>query len=92
MLNTPPSSRPCVRGRSHIAASAGDKVSALNAEISTEMAMVSANCLFRLPWMPPMKATGMKTAARISAMLTTGPDTSSIARSVASRGAIPSSM
>ena len=42
--------------------------------------------------MPPMKATGMKTAARISAMLTTGPETSSIAFSVASRGAIPSSM
>ena len=42
--------------------------------------------------MPPMKATGMNTAARISAMPTTGPDTSSIACSVASRGDMPSSM
>ncbi len=42
--------------------------------------------------MPLMKPTGMNTDARISAMLTTGPDTSSIAFSVASRGAIPSSM
>ena len=42
--------------------------------------------------MPPMKATGMKTAERISAMATTGPDTSFIAWSVASRGVIPSSM
>ena len=71
--------RPSLRGRSHIAASAGDSVSALNAEISTEIAIVMANCLLRRPWMPPMKATGMKTDARISAMLTTGPETSSIA-------------
>ena len=42
--------------------------------------------------MPPMNATGMNTAARISAMLTTGPDTSSIAFIVASRGARPFSM
>ena len=89
--NAPPQ-RPCVRGRSHIAASAGDRVSALKAEISIAMAMVKANCLFRLPWMPPMNATGMNTAARISAMLTTGPETSSIALSVASRGAMPRSM
>ena len=45
-----------MRGRSHIAASAGDSVSALNAEISTEIAIVMANCLFKLPWMPPMNA------------------------------------
>ncbi len=32
------------RGRSSIAASAGLSVSALNAEISTDTAMVSANC------------------------------------------------
>ena len=88
----PPSNRPSLRGRSHIAASAGDSVSALNAEISTEIAIVIANCLLRLPWIPPMNATGMNTAARISAMLTTGPETSSIAFNVASRGAIPSSM
>ena len=34
----------------------------------------------------------MNTDARINAMLTTGPDTSCIALSVASRGAIPASM
>ena len=42
--------------------------------------------------MPLMNATGMNTDARISAMLTTGPDTSSMALSVASRGDMPSSM
>ena len=39
-----------------------------------------------------MNAIGTKTDARISAMLITGPDTSRIARSVASRGDIPCSM
>ncbi len=39
-----------------------------------------------------MKATGMNTAARMSAMAITGPVTSDIAFKVASRGAIPSSM
>ena len=78
------------RDRSSIAASAGDSVSALKAEIITEMAMVIANCLFRRPWMPPMNPTGMNTDARISAMLTTGPDTSCMAWSVASFGDNPS--
>ena len=54
--------------------SAGESVSALNAEMSTETAMVIANCLFSRPWMPLMTPTGMKTAARISAMPMTGPD------------------
>ena len=39
-----------------------------------------------------MNAVGMNTAARMSAIATTGPDTSSIALSVASRGDMPSSM
>ena len=39
-----------------------------------------------------MKATGMNTAARISAIATTGPETSFIALSVASRGESPCSM
>ena len=81
-----------MRGRSSIAESAGESVSALNAEISTEMAMVTANCWLSRPWMPPMKATGRNTEERIRAMATTGPDTSFIAWSVAARGAIPSSM
>src|SRR6266850_35391 len=42
--------------------------------------------------MPPMKATGRKTDDRISAMATTGPETSCIAWIVAWRGARPRSM
>jgi hypothetical protein len=42
--------------------------------------------------MPAMNPTGMNTDARMRAMLTTGPETSSIAFSVASRGVMPSSM
>ena len=70
----------------------GSGVSALKAEISTEMAMVSANCWYSRPVMPPMKATGTNTAARISAMPITGPCTSRMALSVASRGDMPCSM
>ncbi len=81
-----------LRGRSSSAESAGDSERALNAEISTEMAMVSANCRLSRPWMPPRKATGRKTEERIRAIATTGPETSFIAWSVAARGAIPSSM
>jgi hypothetical protein len=44
------------------------------------------------PLMPPMKATGMNTAARINAMATTGADTSDMARAVASLGLMPSSI
>ena len=39
--------------------------------------------------MPPRKATGTNTAARMSAIATTGPETSSIALIVASRGDRP---
>ncbi len=42
--------------------------------------------------MPGMNAVGMKTAARMTAIATTGPDTSSMALIVASRGDMPSSM
>src|SRR5450432_1520301 len=42
--------------------------------------------------MPPMKATGMNTAARINAIATTGADTSDMARAVASLGLMPSSI
>ncbi len=65
-----------LRGRSSIADSAGDSVSALKAEIITETAIVIANCWFSRPWMPLITPTGMNTAARISAMPMTGPDTS----------------
>ena len=79
-------------GFSSIAQSAGVSDSALNAESSTEMAMVSANCLYMLPVRPPRKATGTNTAERISAMPMTGADTSFIAWMVASFGFIPCSM
>ena len=81
-----------LRGRSIMAASAGESVSALKAEISTEMAIVTANCWLSSPLMPPMSAMGTKTEARMSAMPITGPETSSIALMVASFGDRPCSM
>src|ERR1019366_4465758 len=72
--------------------SAGLRESALKADSSTETAMVRANCLYIWPLMPPRKATGMKTAARMKAMATTGAETSLSAWMVASRGGMPSSM
>jgi hypothetical protein len=54
--------------------------------------MVNANCLFRLPCIPPIKPIGRNTDESISAIATTGPETSFIAWSVASRGLNPSSM
>ncbi len=84
--------REALRWRSSSAESAGESESALKAEISTEMAMVSANCRLSRPWMPPRKAAGRNTEERIRAMATTGPDTSFIAWIVAARGVIPSSM
>ena len=80
------------RGRSKSAASAGLKVSELNAEIKVELAIVSANWRKNWPVMPEMKAQGTNTAERTSPIAITGPETSSIARIVASRGAIPRSM
>ena len=47
---------------SSIAQSAGVSDSALKADSSTEMAMVSANCLYMLPTSPPSRATGTNTA------------------------------
>ena len=66
-------------GRSSSAASAGLSVSALKAEISTDTAIVTANCWYSRPVMPGMNAVGMNTAARMRAIATTGPETSSIA-------------
>ena len=54
--------------------------------------MVTANWTLSRPWMPPTKAMGTNTDDSTSAIATTGPDTSFIACSVASRGDIPSSM
>ncbi len=60
--------------------------------MSTEMAMVTANCLLSRPWMPPRNATGMNTLDSTRAMPTTGPATSFMAWTVASRGFMPCSM
>ena len=79
-------------GLSSMAARAGDRDSALKAESSTEIAMVSANCWYMLPVRPGMKATGMNTAERMRAMPMTGADTSFMAWTVASCGLIPCSM
>ena len=78
-------------GFSIIAHSAGVSDSALKADSSTEIAMVSANCLYMLPTSPPSMATGTNTAQRMSAMPMTGAVTSSIALIVASFGLIPCS-
>ena len=43
-------------GRSRMAASAGESVSELKAEITVEIAMVSANCWYIRPVRPPMMA------------------------------------
>ena len=67
-------------------------MSALKAERITETEIVTANCWYSRPVIPGMKAVGRKTAARINAIATTGPDTWDIALSVASRGERPSSM
>ena len=75
-----------------MAQSAGLRVSALKAEIRTEMAMVTANCEKRRPVIPGMKMLGRKTAESTRAMATTGPETSSIAFRVASLGDKPLSM
>ena len=84
-------SRPSPFLRSKSAASAGDRVSELNALIRVETAMVTANWRKNWPVMPPTNAAGMNTAESTSAMATTGPVTSSIALRVASRGDSPCS-
>ena len=55
-------------------------------EITTDMAMVMANCLYICPARPPRNATGINTAHSTSTMAITGPVTSCMAFSVASTG------
>ncbi len=90
--NFPRSPRAGFAGLSSMAARAGDSDSALKADSSTEIAIVSANCWYIRPVRPGMKATGMNTAERMSAMPMTGAETSFIAWTVASCGLIPCSM
>ena len=83
---------PSRRGLSNRADNAGLRVSETNIEMSVETAMVKANWRKNCPVMPLMKAHGMNTADSTKPIATTGPDTCSIARTVASCGDIPSSM
>ena len=91
--NTPSGPRPGPwPGLRSITESAGESDSALKAESSTEMAIVSANCWYIRPVRPPRNATGTNTAERMRAIPTTGPDTSFMAWIVAARGSSPCSM
>ena len=67
----------------------GVSVRATSAENMVDTATVTANCLYSWPVTPGMKPIGTNTAARISAIATTGPCTSSIALIVASRTLSP---
>ena len=79
------------RGLSKIAASAGLSVIELNAEITVETEIVTANWRKNCPVMPPRNMQGTNTAHSTSATAMTGPVTSSIALRAASRGSAPSS-
>src|SRR6266567_7187596 len=79
------------RGRSssprrNIADNAGDSVSALNAEMAIENAIVSANCRYRIPVVPGKNDTGTNTAMSTSDVAITALVTSPMARDVAACG------
>src|SRR5467141_4300859 len=76
-----------------MAESAGVSVRALNAEIETEKAIVSANCRNRIPVVPGKSATGTNTATSTSDVAMTAPVTSFMATEAALCGSvIPSTM
>ena len=79
-------------GRSSRLASAGLSESALNVEMTTDTAIVSANGAYMRPVSPPMNATGTNTATMIADVPMIGPVTSRMACSVASRAPLPRSM
>ena len=74
------------RWRRNTAQSAGDKVSALKAEISIATLIVTANCGTASPEMPGMKAIGTNTERRTKVMAMIGAVISVIAFFVASAG------
>ena len=78
-------------GRNSRALSAGLNVRELKPLKRVAVAMVSANCLYSSPEIPPIMVVGMNTAIITSTTPTMGPLISSIAFSVASRGGSPSS-
>src|SRR5579884_3584528 len=65
------------------AASAGESVSALKAEIAMEKAIVIANCLYRMPVVPGKNDTGMNTEISTSDVAITALVTSPMASDVA---------
>ena len=65
--------------------SAGVSDSATIPESTTEITMVTANCLYSAPVMPPMNATGMKTEQRTMTMAISALRSWRIARSAATR-------
>lgn len=69
-----------LRKRAH---RAGVSVRALKPEKAVETAMVRANCLYKAPVIPLMKAVGINTESRTSTSPTTGPVSSFIAFSAA---------
>src|SRR5260221_405456 len=76
-----------------MADSAGVSVSALNAEIATENAIVSANWRNKIPVVPGNNATGTNTATSTNDVATTAPATSFIATDAALCGSVmPSAM
>ena len=87
---------PCARSRwcpRKMAESAGVSVSALNAEIETENAIVNANCRNKMPVVPGKSATGTNTDTSTSDVAITAPATSFIATDAALCGSVmPSTM
>src|ERR1700742_2681798 len=76
-----------------MAESAGVSVRALNAEIETENAIVSANCRNKIPVVPGNSDTGTNTATSTSEVAITAPATSFIATCAAlCASVIPSTM
>ena len=61
-------------------------VSATMPEITTEITIVTANCLYISPVMPPTSATGMNTAHNTATIAMSAPVTCCIALSAATRG------
>src|ERR1700758_3560589 len=75
-----------------MADSAGVRVSALNAEIATENAIVRANWRNKIPVVPGNKATGTNTATSTSDVAITAPVTSFMATAAALCGSVIPSM
>ena len=78
--------------RSIKAQRAGERVSALKAEMTTDTAIVIENSWNRRPVMPPVNETGRKTASSTTVVAMMGEETLRIASAAASRGFMPAAM